>query len=96
MGARNACCGAGYTRDGGNLMETRIVHYQSTEQMQAGVAKLEAEGWVLQAVDSISEGTPGGETVRTEFVRTGDTIQQSAQGNQAEDGGSGDVSRQGA
>ncbi len=74
-------------------METRIVHYQSTEQMEAGVAKLEAEGWVLQAVTSISEGTPGGETVRTEFVRPDDTTQQTGVGDQAEGGGSGDVLR---
>lgn len=77
-------------------METRIVHYQSTEQMQAGVVKLEAEGWVLQAVTKIDDATPGGETVRAEFVRPDDTTQQSALGDQAEGGGRSDVLRQGS
>ncbi len=77
-------------------METRIVHYQSDEQMQAGAIKLEAEGWVLQAVTKIDDATPGGETVRAEFVRPDDITQQSALGDQEEGGGSGDVLRQGS
>ncbi len=74
-------------------METRIVHYQSTEQMELGVAKLEAEGWALQAATKIDDGSPGGETVRVEFVRPDDTTQQTGVGDQAEGGGSGDVLR---
>ncbi len=79
----------------GKPMETRIVHYQSTEQMEGGVAKLEAEGWVLQALTSIPDATPGGETVRAEFVRSDGTTQQTALGKQAVGGGSGGVFRQG-
>ncbi len=77
-------------------METRIVHYQSTEQMEGGVAKLEAEGWVLQALTSIPDATPGGETVRAEFVRTDEAIRQTGLERQAQSGGSGGVFRQGA
>ncbi len=77
-------------------METRVVHYQSAEQMQDGIAKLEAEGWVLQAVTSIPDATPGGETVRAEFVRSGDAIHQTGPGQQTVGGGAGGVFRQGA
>ncbi len=83
-------------QEGGKPMETRIVHYQSTEQMEGGVAKLEAEGWVLQALTSIPDATPGGETVRAEFARSDDTTQHTTVGKQAVGEGADDVSRQGA
>ena len=45
-------------------METRIVHYQTSEDMEIGVEQLKCEGWVLSDVRQSPDGG-----ISAEFAR---------------------------